>query len=56
MTDQDNAGSTESDYRKNGCSERSLEMLESEEGQLESTQSLHATDLRLSTASYSRTP
>ena len=34
MTDQDNAGSTESDYRKNGCSERSLEMLESEEGQL----------------------
>ena len=34
MTDQDNAGSTESDYRKNGYSERSLEMLESEEGQL----------------------
>ena len=34
MTDQDNAGSTESDYRKNGYSEWSLEMLESEEGQL----------------------
>ena len=34
MTAQDNAGSPESDYIQHGFSERSLEMLESEEGQL----------------------
>ena len=34
VTSQVNAGSTESDYKKYGYSERTLEMLESEEGQL----------------------
>ena len=34
MTAQDNAGSPESDYIQHGFSERSLEMLETEEGQL----------------------
>ena len=34
MTNQGNAGSTDWDYRMNGYSERSLEMLKSEEGQL----------------------
>ena len=34
MTDQDNSGSKYSDFNKHGYSERSLDMLESEEGQL----------------------